>query len=62
MTDHRPDPLTALSAAVRTLGLTIPEALLTQVLDMESAADPHGNPDERRAQLRRLLEQAAANE
>jgi hypothetical protein len=63
MMDHRPDPLTALQTAVRTLGLDLPDELLRQVLEMELASDPHGSVDERRARLRRLLEGAAgANE
>lgn len=58
MTDHRPDPFTALQTAIKTLGLDLSDELLKQVLELEMAADPHGSADERRAQLRRLLEQA----
>lgn len=58
MTDNRPDPLAALQTAVRTLGVDLPNELLRQVLEMELASDPHGNTDERRAKLRRLLESA----
>lgn len=55
MMNSRPDPLAALEAAARKLGLDLPDDLLRDALEMELAADPHGNTDERRAKLRRLL-------
>ena len=61
MMNSRPDPLAALQAAVRNLGLNLPDELLRNVLEMELAADPHGNTDERRAKLRRLLESAGGS-
>lgn len=52
----------ALRAAVVSGGLSVPDELLLAVLELETNADPDGNVNERRARLRRLLEDAGTAE